>query len=143
MGTRASFFIGNPCDLENRKWLGCIGWDGYPDGLPQLADVKDQEDFEKFVKCCKDERDDFADPEKGGFPFPWQDDLFLTDFTYAFFDGKLQLACFHHGFYTWEEYQADKETDDEDEENPELKNVAAPGEYDRSQPDSIMIIQGK
>ena len=30
MGTRASFFIGNPTELDKREYIGSFHWDGFP-----------------------------------------------------------------------------------------------------------------
>ncbi len=51
MGTRAQFFIGNPSDLASRVWLGCVAFDGYPDGDcgEALVKAKSQEDFTAAV----------------------------------------------------------------------------------------------
>jgi len=85
-------------------------------------------------------RNDFADPKKG-WPFPWDDDIFLTDYTYAFFDGKLQVACYHHGFVPWE--KATDEREDWEKAGRLPGNVEAPKAYDSSQPDSIIIVQSR
>lgn len=132
MGTRASFFVGDPRDLEKREWLGCIAFDGYPEGVDELDEIGTEKAFKKAIRAME-QRDDFASP-KGGFPFPWPDDLFLTDYTYAFFDGKLQVACGHRGFVEWGERNKLSEM-----QNSIPSNIPAPGPYDPSQPDSIMI----
>lgn len=133
MGTRASFWIGNPTDLENREWLGCIAWDGHPENMSCSSS---EESFRGFVAGLST-REDFATPDKG-WPFPWADDIFVTDFTYAFFDGKVMAACFHCGFVPLEEAQKDDFEWPDKDTLP--KGIPAPKPYDRSQPDSIMII---
>lgn len=138
MGTRAAFWAGDPRNLKARRWLGCIAWDGYPEGLPELADVTTEEAFLAAVESYKEKRDDFADPAKGGWPFPWADDIFLTDYTYAWIEGRLVVASYHTGFVQWEEATA------EDFEWPGKdclpSNVPAASGWDRGQPDSIMLI---
>lgn len=138
MGTRAAFWIGNPMELEKREWLGCVSWDGYPDGIDGIDKVKTEQDFRNLV-MQQSKRRDFAKPS-GGWPYPWADNIFLTDFTYAFFDGKLQLTCFHKGFMSLKHY---KRYCDEGEKSPNTlpENVPAPKPYDNSQPDSIMIFR--
>ena len=94
------------------------------------------------------ERDDFAYPDKGGFPFPWTDDLFLTDCVYSFFDGVAHVDYNRN----WQPIKWVLEaSEDEREEwyeshsrDPSFENVKAPGgKWDRSQPDSIMILTAK
>jgi len=131
MGTRASFWVGNPTDLDNREWLGRIAWDGYPDGLPELADVSSEAEFREVVAEYS-ERDDFAHPE-GGWPFPWADNIFLTDHTYAFFDGEVKVACFDKGWASFADAQEGRYPGG-------LKATPSGKEYDWTQPDSIMII---
>ena len=146
MGTRAAFWIGNPQDLDKREWLGCVAFDGYPEGLPGIEDVKTEKEFRAFIARKRAESTCFAKPE-GGWPYPWDDDIFLTDYTYAFFDGKLQVTVFHSGFQTLEDYQRDTQGDhDDDRAEPTDKlpsNVPAPKTYDRRQPDSIIIVSAK
>jgi hypothetical protein len=150
MGTRAAFWIGDPRDKENRQWLGCVAWDGYPSGLPQLSKEvpKTEKDFRFAIKTIKEERDDFADPKDGGWPFPWTGDIFLTDVTYAFFDGKVQITRFHTGFVPLEEYNIKEDeypgkSAEERGEDPTLENVEFDGQWDRRQPDSIIILQAR
>lgn len=142
MGTRAAFFIGDARDLENREFLGTVAWDGYPDGdCSTLAKATSPEEFKQLLKeldaaRAKDSNgSDFAGPE-GGFPSPWTDDLFLTDFVYCFFNEATHFSCFGRDWVKLgEERYHDKPKD------PSFKNVAAPGGYwDQSKPDSIMII---
>lgn len=140
MGTRAQFFIGNPSDLEGREWLGCVAWDGYPDGDcgDALKDAKTEAEFRAGVAKIAAARDDFCDPSERSFPFPWKDDLYLTDCTYAWFAGAPQFTYFHRGFSPLPEFLA-RETDDD---GPDTlpSNVAAPVSAKPPGPDSIMIV---
>ena len=138
MGTRAAFWIGDPRDLENREWLGCVAWDGYEwENDTGWAAIRTEQGFRIAVEAVKSERDDFADPANGGWPFPWTDDIFLTDYTYAFFDGAVHYTTFYAPFMKIGEGVAD----DCDGDDKSLRNVPGPSkEWDRSQPDSIMII---
>lgn len=143
MGTRAAFFIGDPRNVDDREWLGCIAWDGYPEGdCAKLANCATENAFRVAVQSLKDERDDFADPS-GGWPFPWDDDLFLTDHTYFFVDGRVWVEC---GRQLAEHAKYLAFTNDEAEAfydlppDPTLEGVPAPKAYDSSQPDSIIIL---
>lgn len=144
MGTRASFFIGNPSDLGARDWLGCVAWDGYPDGDvgELLQHVTTSDAFIAAVEQIKAKRDDFTDPEINSFPFPWRGDVYLTDYTYAFFDGRVQVTSYHAG---WRDLTPDVVSravdpwkDDEADELP--TNVPAPEAKGPPGPDSIMIL---
>ena len=151
MGTRAAFWIGDPRDLENRLWIGCVAWDGYPSGLPQLTQSipTTEEEFLSAVKRISEQRDDFADPKNGGWPYPWTGDIFLTDYTYAFFNGKVQVTHYHAGFVPLEKYDI-KENEYSTEEmeergetgadDPSLVDVPFEGTWDRNQPDSIILL---
>lgn len=140
MGTRAQFFINDPRDTDNRQWLGCVAWDGYPEGDigEALATVKTEAEFINAVRSIAKDRDDFCDPAHHGFPFPWSCDLLLTDFTYAWFDEGVQVACYHTGFVTL----ADVLTEDFEypEEDTLPNDTPAPAQWDRSAPDSILVI---
>jgi hypothetical protein len=141
MGTRASFFIGDPQDIENREWLGCIAFDGFPeDDCAVLSQATSPERFAELVSTLA-ARDDFCDPAKHGFPFPWTDDLFLTDYTYAYFDGEARLTSGDQGWITFSDY-ADEAKQEVYYAAPESLpgDTPAPTQWDRSAPDSIMII---
>lgn len=150
MGTRASFFIGDPQDMDGREWLGCIAWDGYPDGdCAVLALATSADEFRAAVAALAASRDDFCDPAKHGFPFPWEDDLFLTDYTYAFFGGAVQCTCFHSGFAPMAAFLAEGAEGEAFHEEYGKRgdtlpaNVKAPAQYDRKAPDSIIIITAR
>lgn len=147
MGTRAQFFIGNPEAVESREWLGCVAYDGYVGGDcgEFLSGAKTPESFRAAVKRLAAERDDFTDPEKNSFPFPWANDLFLTDYTYAFFDGRVQVTCFHSGWRDLPETFDPEIAGDglwEDLAANELpSNVKAPTGSGPKGPDSIMLLK--
>lgn len=136
MGTRASFWIGDPRDLEHREWLGCVAWDGYEwceDN--DWSRISTEVEFRSAIAIVKEERDDFADPMRGGWPFPWVDDIFLTDVTYAFFNGAVWYTWFYAPFVEVGEEQPEDHPDD-----PSMRGVPSPSaEWDRSQPDSILV----
>lgn len=139
MGTRASFWIGDPKNLDNREWLGCIAWDGDIGNFLNMGwgDIDwTEEKFRQAVRSMNTRRD-FAHPGNG-WPFPWHGDIFLTDCTYAFYDGKL-WACWMDKFFL--PIEAHKNPDDDSYYwgvNPAHKNVPAPEPYNPDQPDSIM-----
>ena len=136
MGTRASFWIGDPRGLEHREWLGCVAWDGYAWESGDWALITTEVRFRDAVAVVKDARDDFADPACGGWPFPWTDDIFLTDYTYAFFDGAVHYALFHSPFM-----RVGEELPDDYSNDPSMNAVLGPSaERDRSQPDSIRVV---
>lgn len=143
MGTRAQFFIGNPQGVENREWLGCVAWDGYTDGDcgETLRNVTSPEAFRDAVEKIKAKREDFTDPREHSFPFPWRDDLFLTDVTYAWFDDAVRATCYHSGWRLLEAFfDKDKEPYDEGAADELPSNVPAPTGSGPAGPDSIMIL---
>lgn len=142
MGTRASFWIGDPRQVDAREWLGCKAFDGYPDNpdLGPILDATTPEDFRAAVLAMAEGRKDFARPDRG-WPYPWADDIFLTDYTYAFFGGKVQVSCFHHGFQPAEAVKVDGDAWP-DGDDPSCMGVPADKGYDPGQPDSILILAG-
>jgi hypothetical protein len=140
MGTRAAFWLGDPRKADARKWLGCIAWDGYPENkeLHPLLDAKSESDFLKAVRKLS-AKGDFAKPNKG-WPFPWTEDVFLTDYTYAWIDGKVQVACYHSGFRDVDPAMKTGKYDWPEKNDPTTRNVSSGLTWDRSQPDSIIII---
>lgn len=83
MGTRAQVFVGNPHDYENRRYLGSVAWDGY-EFPAMLAKAKTAEEFEWLWLDAVSGRDDYCPPSKP-YPFPWDQDIFISDITVAWF----------------------------------------------------------
>ncbi len=149
MGTRAAFFIGDFRDTAKREWLGCVAWDGYPDGLPEVCAAKSEQEFRDAV-AGESNRDDFAAPT-GPFPYPWQDDLCLTDCTYTWYEGEVWFEWDRRMVPLARAMEVFADPDDEAEQGVEAKlkadypvqdcyNIPAPGKpYDGTAPDSIMI----
>ena len=97
MGTRADFYLGRGLEA---KWVGSIGWDGYPDGLDEaVLTATDEVGFLKALKAFFKERDDVTDPKKHGWPWPWEDSN-TTDYAYAFDENRVWINCFGHGWYS-------------------------------------------
>ena len=141
MGTRGSFWVGDP-RKPDAEWLGCIAWDAHASNFPEMATIDSEEGWRAFVGTLSD-RKDFADPKRGGWPFPWADDIFLTDQTYAFIDGRVMGATFYTGLVpvadlSTRAYQCRND-------DPAYANIPFPGGggHDRSQPDSIMIFRSR
>jgi hypothetical protein len=132
--------MGDPTNLESREWLGCIAWDGHPQNFTDLQELCSEQDFRDAVGEIS-KRKDFATPTRG-WPFPWADDMFLTDYTYAFFDGAVRVCHFHQEFTALSDYLT-RRHDEENEppDDPRHRKVPAPAAYDTSQPDSIMILR--
>lgn len=147
MGTRAAFFIGDFRDVEKREWLGCIAWDGYPDGVPGIVAATSEQTFRDAVAELST-RDDFA-PPTGPFPFPWMDDLCLTDCTYCWHEGE--VWCEYDRRFVPLARTLGADIDDEGDARDKLKadfpvrdcmDIPAPGKpYDGTAPDSIMILR--
>jgi hypothetical protein len=142
MGTRAAFWVGNPC--ENGELLGCIAFDGYPERVRWLDLAGDEAAFRECVKLHAAKKDDWT-PSESGWPFPWEDDIFITDYNYAWFNGKVQTACFNSGWVTFEQCLDDAENEHEDTfEDCQDALPKTPARVRRSRQgegrDSIMII---
>jgi hypothetical protein len=144
MGTRAQFFIGNPENVETRVWLGCVAWDGYPDGdLEPLRACQSEQEFRDAIAKVAATRNDFCDPTKNGFPFPWVDDLFLTDVTYAWINDATMITCYHRGWIKMTDYLDDERARELYHAQPKQLpyNTPSPSKtWDRSGPDSIMLL---
>lgn len=146
MGTRAQFFVGHPSDLKNRAWLGTIAFDGYPDGdCGVLVDATSEDEFRAAVVKLASERDDFCDPAKRSFPFPWKNDLYLTDCTYAWFDDAVQYTSYDRGFIPLATFLNDETAREAYYEQAAALpgDVMAPSDADGKPagPDSIMILR--
>lgn len=117
MGTRADFYIGRG---ENAEWLGSIGWDGNPYGLPErLLAASTEDDFKAAFHAYIASRDDFTSPDMG-WPWPWNDSR-TTDYAYAFDDGKVWASCFGG---KWFEAAGEQPEDDEEKTSvfPDMKD---------------------
>jgi len=146
MGTRAQFFVGDPLDIENRQWLGAVAWDGYPDGDigDHLEGVTTEDGFRLAISLISSERRDFCDPSAHSFPFPWTDDLFLTDCTYAWFGDRVQFTYFHRGFVDLDQYRMSADFREEygDREDQLAGDIPAPVDASEKPagPDSAIIL---
>lgn len=99
MGTRASFWIGDPRQAES-EWVGCKSHDTYPENpyIRAILRAKSEEQFREAVRRLSEiDPEDFDTPEQG-WPFPWVDDIFLTDYTYAYFNGNVWVTQGPTGF---------------------------------------------
>lgn len=96
MSTRAFFWVGDPRDKEKRQFLGYKHCDAYPGGLPELGEVETEADFVSVVEEYK-EWGDFT--TEGFTPKMLEaNDIMKPDYTYAFFNGTVQVAHYDSGF---------------------------------------------
>ena len=87
MGTRADFYLGRG---QKAKWLGSIGFDGYPDGPPSLLiRAKTESSFLAAIERLK-RREDYTSPEEG-WPWPWTDSS-TSDYAYAWDEGVVWVT---------------------------------------------------
>ncbi len=78
MGTRSDFYVGPADALE---WIGTVGYDGYPDGLPKaLMGARTKKGFRSAVEKEIASRDDGVFPD-AGWPWPWNDST-TSDYGY-------------------------------------------------------------
>jgi hypothetical protein len=100
----------------------------------------------------------FARPGEG-WPYPWADDIFLTDFTYAFLDGKSQfwpdygpprlLSSDIEVSAAWDAFYNDEGPEPEDDyigsnhpkRDPGTINCPAPEPYTRTTKDGFLRIR--
>jgi len=102
MGTRADFYVGRG---ESAVWLGSTAMDGNIDSQSEeILLAKTQDDFVRAVTGEIEERDDGTKPSDG-WPWPWETSN-LTDYSYAFDDGKVYVCCFGYKWATYEEWMA-------------------------------------
>lgn len=116
MGTRADFYVGRGKDAE---WLGSIGWDGYPSGIPDsVRQAETEQSYREAVEAFLTPRRDTTRPADG-WPWPWNDSN-TTDFAYAFSDGAVHSSCFGGNWFL----AADPDSD-ESGDGPKLSDVPA------------------
>jgi hypothetical protein len=90
VGTRADFYVGRGVNAE---WLGSIAYDGFPDNEDVLGVVsKTEAVFRERIQSMLDRKEDSTTPDQG-WPWPW-DDSHLTDYSYAFDNGKVYGSAF-------------------------------------------------
>lgn len=96
MGTKADFYLGRDSEAE---WLGSLGWDAYPTGLPSvLRTATDETTYREAVRALLDSRADGFKPQDG-WPWPWVSSH-GTNYSYAFEEGKVWACTF--GSSWWE-----------------------------------------
>lgn len=109
MGTRADFYV----EKEDKKldWLGSIGWDGYPGGIPQtLLEAKTVDDFKTRVKSFI--QSSKGTPPEMGWPWPWETSS-TTDYGYIFISDKVMASCFGGSLFDpMAEEEADEDSGD-------------------------------
>lgn len=143
MGTRATLWVGDPADLEDREWLGAILYDGYPgepngNGLTELADVETEDEYRAVVDEY-DERGCLVRPGNG-WPFPWDYDVFYS-YTYTWMDGQVMVAKDTGPFVPYEDAVPGREN--EERVDPRHVRVPAPEKWNPAQPDGFIHIPPK
>lgn len=130
MGTRADFYKNR--EPDKMEWLGSIAWDGYPEGIDrEVLEAKTEEQYEIALKEFFNERNDVTLPDEG-WPWPW-DDSQLTDYSYAFENGKVLASPFGHPWF--DPLEKEEDGDNEDDETKmvfpnmkDKKNVRLPND---------------
>jgi hypothetical protein len=104
MGTRADFYVGRG---ENAEWLGSIGFDGYPSNIgPEILAATSEEPFRESVRRRIADTKSGTTPDQG-WPWPW-DNGHLTDYSYAFDDGKVWMSNFGRSWLPATENEPDE-----------------------------------
>lgn len=95
MGTRADFYIGRG---ETAEWLGSIGYDGYPSGIPSdILHAPSADSYRAAVQEYLKEEEAGTLPEQG-WPWPWEDSR-TTDYAYSYAMGRVWVCAFGHAWY--------------------------------------------
>ena len=144
MGSLADFYVGRG---KKAEWLGSIAYDGYPDGNPEPILTADNEaSYRQRVMAVIAGTDSGTFPEQG-WPWPY-DDSVLTDYAYAFEDGKVWISCFGCAWY--DDPQLEQEDDVEElDVNRAIKAVFPNMCHRKNNPSigsirsGIMLIGGK
>lgn len=102
IGTRADFYVRKGKDA---KWMGSIGFDGYPDGIePQkcrfkkgehLLESKTEDEFLQRLALFFDKRNDVTRVPQG-WPWPWETSH-TTDYAYVFDKDHVDIYNFGSG----------------------------------------------
>jgi hypothetical protein len=126
MGTRADFYLGKGSDAE---WLGSIGWDGYPAGIPEnILQAPDDAAFRAAVAEFLSDREDGTKPEDG-WPWPWNTSA-TTDYSYWHANGVTLASCFGHSAWPATQERGDDDEGGESFAFPDMsarKNVVLSG----------------
>ena len=110
MGTRADFYAGGT-DPATMRWLGSIGWDGYPQGIPVALFLPTSEGmWEATVQVFLRDREDATLPSDG-WPWPWEDSR-TTDYAYTWTDEGVRCSCFGQPWFDPTADPADEEPHD-------------------------------
>lgn len=91
MGTRADLYTGGTAPAS-MVWLGSVAWDGYPDGLPEVAGALDEDAYVSAVATVLSTRADATRPEQG-WPWPWPDSA-TTDYAYTWTPAGVLISSF-------------------------------------------------
>jgi hypothetical protein len=117
MGTRADFYIRNENSEPKMKWLGSIGYDGYPEGIDgEVLKAQTEEEYELRVDAFL-KADESATHPNDGWPWPWNDSR-TTDYSYIFENGKVMASNF--GYPLFDPLVAPNEEDDDDDDESKM-----------------------
>lgn len=134
MGTRADFYLGRGVEA---KWLGSIGWDGYPDGMPKaLLEAPSETKFLAAVKWLS-KREDWTAP-KMGWPWPW-DTSHTTDYAYAYEKGIVYASSYGGPWFE----AAKPEPENNPGERAEFPDMSSVKNVDLGKRSGLIMIGGK
>lgn len=90
MPTRADFYIGRG---KNSVWIGAIAADGIPSANPEvLIGVRSESEYRTKVELIIQEASHYGTRQEQGYPFPWAECPWMSDFAYAFDEGKTWVS---------------------------------------------------
>jgi len=106
MANKADFYVGRGPDAE---WLGSVGWDGLPDGIPPaIRSATTEDDYRAEVAQFLDRRGDAVLPEQG-WPWTW-DDSSGTNYAYAMDKGRVWASCYGSSWWKAKNKEPDHTT---------------------------------
>jgi hypothetical protein len=106
MASKADFYVGRGPRAE---WLGSVGWDGLPAGIPDdIREAEAEGSYREAVTKFLKGRGDAVLPEQG-WPWPW-DDSSGTNYSYAFKRGQVWASCYGSSWWKAERPEPDHTT---------------------------------
>lgn len=114
MGIRADFYVGRD---GKAKWLGSIGYNGSPQGIPnEILNATSEDGFRANVENFLKEMDYSTKPEQG-WPWPWNNSD-TSDYAYAWDNGVWYTTGYP--INKWWKHSEGPEPDEDDDNYEEV-----------------------
>lgn len=106
MGSKADFYLGRGHDAV---WMGSIGWDGLPEGIPSnIRFATTEQEYKDNVSQFLAVRGDGVTPEQG-WPWTWANSS-NTNYAYAFYKDEVWVSCWGSSWFRAQEDEPDHRT---------------------------------